>query len=173
MSNNETVGVEIERKYIIEMPDVKILTMQEKYEKSEILQTYLYSLRGETRRVRRRCTDGVTRYIETRKLRIDNMSSTEIERELEADEYRALLADADKDSTPIEKTRHIFIYEGQLFEIDVYPQWKETAIMETELKSRTETVAMPPFIKILKEVTGDKTYSNAGMSRHFPDEIKK
>ena len=172
MNNSETIGVEIERKYIIEMPDVNILVLQKNYEKSDILQTYLYSSKGETRRVRRRTTDGVTRYIETRKIRIDNMSSTEIERELDLEEYHALLTEADRDSTPIEKTRHIFTYEGQLFEIDVDPQWNNTAIMETELKSRTETVAIPPFINILKEVTGDKIYSNAGMSRRFPDEIK-
>ena len=173
MKNNETVAVEIERKYIIEMPELQILATQEKYEKSEILQTYLYSLQGETRRVRRRTTGGVTRYIETKKLRIDKMSSTEIERELDDSEYLILLRDADVDATPIEKTRHIFVYEGQLFEIDVYPQWQNTAIMETELKSRTQSVKIPEFIKIIREVTGDKSYSNAGMSRHFPEEIKK
>ncbi len=173
MKNNETVGVEIERKYIIEMPDFQILEKQEKYQKSDILQTYLYSSPGETRRVRRRTTDGVTRYIETRKIRIDKISSTEIERELDEEEYLLLLGDADKGALPIKKTRHIFIYKNQLFEIDVYPGWNKTAIMETELKSRTESVEIPEFIKIIREVSGDKAYSNAGMARRFPEEIKK
>ena len=47
-----------------------------------------------------------------------------------------------------------------------------TAIMETELDSREKQVKIPSFIEILREVTGDKAYSNAGMSRRFPEEDK-
>jgi CYTH domain-containing protein len=43
--------------------------------------------------------------------------------------------------------------------------------METELESREETVIYPDFIKILREVTGEKRYSNAGMAREFPEEL--
>ena len=43
--------------------------------------------------------------------------------------------------------------------------------METELESREEEVEFPSFIEILREVTGDKAYSNAAMSRTFPAEI--
>ncbi|MBR5144843.1 MAG: hypothetical protein IKW53_07320, partial [Clostridia bacterium] len=34
-----------------------------------------------------------------------------------------------------------------------------------------EQVEIPEFISIIKDVTGDKKYSNAAMSRSFPEEI--
>ena len=61
-------------------------------------------------------------------------------------------------------------YGGQLFEIDVYPAWKNTAIMETELDDREREVEIPTFIEIIREVTGYKAYSNASMSKSFPKE---
>ena len=42
--------------------------------------------------------------------------------------------------------------------------------METELDSRESDVEFPDFIEIIKDVTGDKSYSNRGMSHTFPKE---
>ncbi len=168
---NKTVGVEIERKYIIEMPDTEVLLKQKSHTSSHIIQTYLISEQGETRRVRRRDFGDTIRYIETVKRRIDGMSSTEIERELSEGEYISLLAEQLDGTRPVIKTRHTFDYLGQIFEIDIYPDWQRTAVMETELPDRDTAVEMPPFINIIKEVTGEKEYSNASMSRSFPKEI--
>lgn len=173
MKNNEKVGIEIERKYIIKMPDLSKLSSQNDYTVSEILQIYLPAKQGETRRVRRRSYSDRTLYIETRKIRIDSMSSEEIERELTKEEFDSLAAAPLEGTAPIIKARHTFIYGGQLFEIDIYPEWQHTAIMETELPTRDTEVKMPPFIEIIKEVTGDKSYSNASMSRSFPKEEKR
>ena len=98
------------------------------------------------------------------------MSATEIERELSPLEFDSLASEIKEGTTPIDKVRHTFVYENQLFEIDVYPQWKFTAIMETELENRETKVEIPSFINIIREVTGDKAYSNAAMSREFPKE---
>ena len=51
-----------------------------------------------------------------------------------------------------------------------HPEWKNTAILETELSDRDTVVKFPDFIKIVADVTGDKRYSNASMSRSFPEE---
>ena len=169
---NEISQVEIERKYIIKIPNIDVLKTQSNYSSSEILQIYLPSKAGETRRVRRRTYNDKTLYIETKKIRIDNMSSTEIERELSLSEFSALADEIKEGTIPIEKVRHTFIYENQLFEIDVFPQWTTTAIMETELESREKQVNIPAFLEIVREVTGDKAYSNAAMSRSFPNEDK-
>ena len=171
MTNNTNKGIEIERKYIIKMPDAGILASQESYTKSAILQIYLPSEKGETHRVRRREYSDKTLFFETRKIRMDRMSSTEIESEISEERFN-LLAEKPLDGTlPIEKVRHTFIYLGQLFEIDVYPLWKSTAIMETELDSRDREVEIPAFIEIIREVTGDRAYSNASMSKNFPPEV--
>lgn len=171
MSENGKIGVEIERKYVIKMPDASIIRSQHYHTESEILQIYLPSEKGETRRIRRRIYKDKTICTETKKIRIDNISSTEIEREITTAEFAELEGIALKDRTPITKTRHSFILDGQLFEIDIYPQWKFTAIMETELENREKQVKIPEFIEIVSEVTGDKSYSNASMSKKMPKEL--
>lgn len=162
--------IEIERKYIVKMPVAEQMEKCDGYTKSEIVQIYLPSDGLKTHRIRKRCYGDRTEYIETVKIRLDNMSSDEFEREISKDEYESL-AERIKDGTrPIVKTRHTFIFEGQLFEIDVYPEWQSCAIMETELAKRDTAVAFPTFIKTIREVTGDRRYSNASMAKQMPKE---
>lgn len=166
----ESVGVEIERKYIIEMPDIELLSSQKDFSASDIIQIYLESEPGQTRRIRARSKKGQTTYTETRKIRIDKMSSTEIEREITKEQFDELSRLQRAGSRIIKKTRYTFVFEGQLFEIDVYPEWSSTAIMETELASRESLVSMPHFLRVIREVTGIREYSNSAMSNSFPPE---
>ena len=167
----ERVGVEIEKKYIIKMPSVDDMRSCAGFTESQIVQTYLESHEGETRRIRARATGGVTHYTETRKIRIDRMSSTEIERDITKEEYDSLLPMIKSGTRPILKVRYTFVYLGQLFEVDVYPEWKRSAVMETELERRDASVEMPHFIDIIRDVTGERAYSNAAMASCFPSEI--
>lgn len=163
--------VEIERKYIIKTPDLELVSSMDDYTGSEIEQVYLSSPSHITHRVRRRAYLDRVEYTETKKVRIDKASAYEDEREITAGEYSTLILNRDPQSTPLIKTRHTFRYKGQLFEVDIYPNWSRTCIMETELPSRDTVVDMPPFIHIVSEVTGNREYSNASMSRKFPEEI--
>jgi len=167
---DSSVNVEIERKFIIESPSAEELSKLIGHTESRILQIYLDSEAGETRRIRKREYPDRTVFFETRKIRIDGMSATEIEREISADEFLRLEGHIKSGTAPVKKIRHTFPYSGHTFEIDVYPEWKRSCIMEVELRKRDEKVDFPPFIKIIREVTGDKTYSNAQMSRKFPCE---
>ena len=99
------------------------------------------------------------------------MSVTEIEGKISEERFAELSSHIADGTKPVIKTRHTFLYKGKIFEIDVYPEWKSTAIMETELSDREECVEIPSFIEIIREVTGEKVYSNAAMSRIFPTEI--
>ncbi len=166
----EAAGLEIERKFIIEMPAQAELEKIDGYTRSEILQIYLVSERGETRRIRRRHYPDKTLYYETKKVRLDPMSSKESEREISEDDFEQKRKEIKDGTSPVNKIRHTFPYLGHTFEIDVYPEWKRSSIMEVELSSREEEVVFPPFIKIIKEVTGIKDYSNASMSVSFPKE---
>lgn len=163
-------NLEIERKYIIKMPCEKTLAEQLEYTKSSILQIYLPSSAGETHRIRRRIYGDKTVCTETRKIRIDSISSTEIEGEIDLATFDSLAENILEGTAPVDKVRHTFVYESQFFEIDVYPQWKSTAIMETELDSREKNVKIPDFIEVVREVSGNKAYSNASMSISFPSE---
>ncbi len=162
--------IEIEKKYVIEKPKPEELSAMPCYSKSEILQIYLSSPRGITRRIRRRIFSDRTEYTETVKVRIDSMSANEDEREISAERFCELESQIADGSRPLDKVRHTFVYDGHVFEIDVYPEWESTSILETELASREESVAFPEIIKVVREVTGDKRYSNASMSRDFPAE---
>ena len=163
--------LEIERKYVILKPDLALLASLDGYTVSEIEQTYLDSPSHVTHRVRARRYLERTVYTETKKVRIDKMSVYEDEREISDSEYEALVANRAKDTVTLKKTRHTFLYLGQTFEIDIYPDWAKTAILETELETRETVVTFPDFIEIVSEVTGEKKYSNASMSRKFPEEL--
>lgn len=170
MKENTKIGIETERKYIIKMPHVSVIETLPQYTKSQILQIYLDSPEGETRRIRRRVFSDYTEYTETTKMRINKMSSHEIESVISAQRFYELSECIREGSAPIEKVRHTFSYQGNTIEIDIYPAWKHSAIMETELANPDDNIALPPFIEIIREVTGNREYSNAAMSRCFPSE---
>ena len=163
-------NIEIERKYIIKMPDVARLETLDAYSHSDILQTYLVSDDGTTERVRRRAYDGAVRYYHTVKRRIDAMSCIEEEREICEREYGELLRRADTSAVPIEKTRYTFAYQGLTVEIDRYARWDNIAVLEVELPSRDFKLELPDFISVLFEATGDFRFSNASLSKLFPSE---
>ena len=161
--------IETERKYVISMPDIPTLERQEGYFRRDIEQIYLTSAPDITSRIRRSESNGACTYFRTDKRRISAMSAIEDELEITADEYSALRENIAHGSRPIVKTRHTFTFSGACFEIDVYPGWQTAAVLETELPDEGAAVIFPPFIKVIKEVTGDHRYSNASMSRHFPE----
>ena len=163
--------LEIERKYVIRKPNVAMLSSLEGYTVSDIEQTYLESAAHVTHRVRARSYGDRTVYTETKKVRIDKMSVYEDEREIDKSEYLELLKGRKEGTVTLSKTRHTFLYLGQVFEIDVYPEWVNSAVLETELPSRETVVEFPDFIRVIAEVTGEKKYSNAAMSKEFPKEL--
>ena len=164
-------AVEIERKFVIKIPDTELLRLQNGYNSSEIVQIYLKSTAGITRRIRARKFAEKTEYTETVKARIDKMSVNETETVISAERFASLKELIAQGTVPISKVRHSFSFNSHVFEIDVYPEWKNTCIMEIELESRDEEIIFPSFISIVSEVTGDKRYSNAAMSRSFPEEL--
>ena len=142
------------------------------YSRFYIKQTYLKSSSHVTHRIRKCEGAASIVYTETKKIRIDKMSAYEDEREITAAEYEELSSHIKEGTSPIIKVRHTFFFEAQKFEIDVYPECNDTCIMETELQSKDTGVKMPSFVEIVCEVTGEKEYSNASMSKKFPEEMK-
>lgn len=161
------MAFEIERKFLIEYPDMEIL---EKYRKSEIAQTYLKTDDGFTSRVRARTENGVTKYIFTEKKRVTDLKCIENEREISADEYKELLNLADPERMTVYKNRYCLPYNGRVVEIDVYPFWTDRAIAEVEMESEEENVELPDFIKVIRDVTAEKAYKNASIAKKIPTE---
>lgn len=170
MNNN---GFEIERKYLIGMPDHAFL--ERNAQPSRIEQTYLCPPDpGVTARVRKRGLEGAWTYTHTRKIRLNDLRRLEDERVISEEEYLLLLQQADPRRRVIRKTRWVLPWKDQMFEIDVFPFWKDRALMEIELTDEEQQVELPPAIRILREVTGDPRYTNSSLSLAVPmEDIEK
>lgn len=158
-------NLEIERKFIIRKP----LILKD-LERADMVQTYLTSGVG-TRRVRAVQNGDVKKYYFTEKMRRNDLTCIENEREIDENEYKTLLSEADPARNPILKSRYYYPFACHVFEIDVYPFWQKQCVMEVELADEMQAVSFPPDIEIIKEVTEDRTYKNAALAQRVPQEI--
>ncbi len=162
----EPAPMEIERKYLISRPDGRALESRPNCEKVDIVQTYLRSEDpAEERRIRRRGSHGSYVYFMTRKRKAGGIRRVEIEERLSRREYIALLSEADPDYRPIRKERYCLSENGLYYEIDVFPEWKDKALMEVELHSEGQEIVFPEGIDVIREVTEDPAYSNHALAR--------
>ena len=159
-----TTGVEIERKYLIVCPDLSWLERQPGLRKIEIVQTYLLRQAQSSHRVRQWKENGESLYIETRKSGC-GIRRTETERQLTEAEYHAALEHADPDRRPIVKTRYILPFDGQNFEIDIYPFSRDKAVMFAYAGEGNDDIVPPPQVRILQEVTGNLEYKNRTLAK--------
>ena len=166
----EPKPLEIERKFLIEYPDLAYLNSLDTCERVHILQTYLIDKEGVKIRLRKRGNDGAYIYFKTQKKRINALTSIELEERLSKDRYKALLNKSYEQVYPLEKDRYCLVYKNEYFEIDIYPFWKEQAIMEIELTEEGEQVDLPDFIKVIREVTGDSQFSNYKLAKMYGEQ---
>ncbi|MCR5600044.1 MAG: CYTH domain-containing protein [Ruminococcus sp.] len=161
---------EIERKFLVEFPDVAHLDVKRRI---SIVQTYLKKgVNGSQRRVRYVEENGKVKYTYTEKVFITPVTREENEYEISQEEYRRLLSQERGNCPPVEKVRYCFEYNSQLFELDKYPFSDELAIMELELGSPEQKIDFPDNVKVLREVSDDARYSNASLASAggFPEQ---
>lgn len=163
----EPTPYEIERKFLIEYPNLFELEKMPNCKKVEIIQTYLKTMQGEEVRIRQRGLDGYFTYTKTVKRKINKTTRYEKEKRISKDEYLTLLLDADTSKHQIRKTRYCLNHKNQYFEIDVYPFWKDKAIMEIELKDENEKIDFPKKIKVVREVTGEEEFFNSNIAKNI------
>ena len=161
----EPEPLEIERKFLIEYPDLDWLNSHPTCRAVQIIQTYLRCPEGDEVRVRQRGDDGHYLYYKTVKRRLEGAKRVEVEHRISKDEYLELLMDADTSKRQIRKTRYCLTHGGQYFEIDIYPFWDDKAILEIELKDEDETIRFPEKIRIIKEVTEDDSFKNSSLAK--------
>lgn len=168
MVNENSIGkgepLEIERKFLIRYPDIHRLEQIPGVRKVDILQTYLPQIDNQIRRVRKRTEGDKTDYWYTEKMRISDVVRIERESEISYDRYQELLATADADAQPIQKTRYYLYENDQCFEIDIYPEWSDKAIVEIQLQDENDEVRMPEVLEEIREVTRDPRYKNESLA---------
>lgn len=178
MENNYTIKenvmnnqpLEIERKYLIKMPECSVLSLQPGYFRTEMTQIYIATPDGFDGRIRKSACEDGTVYTKTYKRDITDIKRIEIEQEISAQEYQRLTSYILENTKPIVKVRHSFEHDNKLLEIDIYEFWDDRATLEIELTSEDEQVSLPDFIELIKEITCDKRYRNFALARAVPEE---
>lgn len=160
---------EIERKYLIDRPEDTVLA-RHAAQRWEILQIYLRAAPGVTARIRQVTEGEETRYYYTEKRRLSSLSAEETEREITALEYLQLFRRVDTALKPVRKCRWRIPHGGHVLEVDVYPFWEKTAVLEIEFHSEDESAEIPSWITIRRDVTADLRYKNVSLARAIPPE---
>lgn len=158
------VPTEIERKFLIEYPDTAWLSAQPGCGKMEIVQTYLINDAGWEERVRRKREQGREHYVHTLK-RGNGIRRKEIEEPISRAQYEALLERADPACRQVVKTRFMLPSGEQMIEIDLYPEWRDRAIVEVELRDEAELIVFPEEIRVIGDVTNEPAYKNAALAK--------
>ncbi len=171
--NTLSPAIEIEHKFLIARPDDEVLSAQPGVRILQIEQIYLPSKPGVTSRVRRTSENGEVHYYRTEKRRISAMSAFEDEREITQEEYSAAIRGASPHRRIIRKTRYKIPHAGFICEIDVYPFWRDRAILEIEVADERIVPPLPDFVRILKDVTKDRRYKNARMAKEIPADTRR
>lgn len=146
---------EIERKFLVTDNSYRTLA----YDSSDIIQGYICSGHGHTVRVRTRGDKG---YLTIKGPSTDGISRFEWEKEITLHDAHELFALC---SERIEKTRYLVKSGKHTVEIDEFHGENEGLVFaEIELNDVNEEYLTPSFLG--REVTGDKHYYNAYISRH-------
>ena len=161
----EPIPLEIERKFLVKIPDLSTLPH---FERVTIVQQYLAPNKtGVRRRIRARGQHGSWFYTETTKRRVTDITRIETERIISLREYRHLCATTlDATRKVIRKYRYCFVWNHQYFELDVFDKPAlHHALLEIELTREAQEVCLPPFLKIIKEVSDDPRWTNSALAR--------
>jgi CYTH domain-containing protein len=172
--------LEIERKFLVKFPS-SWSDLAELFDGiidvKRIVQNYLKPEPGEQAARVRKTEEGikgetkVVYHYNRKKPTGDTGVHEETENEISEKEYGEYLKKANPDKCAVEKTRFVFKWHDQVFELDLFKgHLKGLAIMEIELEDKDDKVELPPFLKVLKEVTKDKRFTNFSLA---DKELKK
>jgi len=166
--------LEKERKFLIKFPS-SWSSLAELFEYlvdvKRIAQTYLTAEKGEQAARVRKTIEGPAGSTDTvyhfnqKKPTGETGVHEEKEHEISEKEYEKYLKKSNPEKCAVEKTRFVFDYHDQIFELDLFKgHLKGLAIMEIELDDMDDTVELPPFLKVIKEVTKDKRFTNFSLA---------
>lgn len=165
-------SLEIERKFIIDHNKSLIHTdtfpVNIKYKDLYIRQYYLYnSSQNVSERIRGSHEYGFdNKYYHTIKTFVSAGINDEKEIEISKNEFDLLRKRKDENTNFIDKVRRVFVLNDLKYELDFFNfPVKNLVILEVELKDIDQDLPIPDFIKIIKEVTNDKNFSNHNLSK--------
>ena len=152
--------IENERKFMVEVVGEIPNAIE-----TDIVQTYLMSEPGTVVRLRKRMMQGKYVYLQTTTKTVGDNERIVTERNISYNQYMSMMALADPTRQSIHKIRKSFIWEGQYYELDQFidpdPGF---SILEMDSETKGEETKFPPFIKVIKDVTGKVKYYNINLA---------
>ena len=145
------------------MPDLDALAELPGFRRVEIEQAYLPTTNDEKLRVRKWVENGQAIYYKTRRRRL-NGKKIEVEERLTQRGYKEMLEEAGSALQLLHKTRCSLQYDGELFNLNIYPFWTDKAIVKIETNEENGQVRLPPELKLIREVTGELAYKDYSLA---------
>jgi CYTH domain-containing protein/predicted ATPase len=159
----EPAPPEIERKFLVAMPDLAALEKLPGCRRVEIEQAYLPTTNDEKLRIRKWVENDQAIFYKTRRRRL-NGRRLEVEERLTPRGYTELIEEAGPALQILRKTRYSFSYDGQLFQLDLYPFWQDQAVVKLEQNEENAEVRLPAELKLIREVTGERPYKDYALA---------
>ena len=152
------------RKFLVEMPDIDLLTRQYGALGIDMMQTYLRVTQpGVERRIRQQANGEDYLYFYTEKHVTPDGAKWVTEKPISEKQYIRYLMEGDSELHSVRKKKHRFIYRDCRFELDVYPFSDDKAVLFMYAPAADD--AIPPEITVLREVTGDPAYKNRQLAK--------
>lgn len=163
----EPEPLEIERKFLIEYPDLDEINRIKACRRVPITQAYLTTPKEGNFRIRKRGEGERAVYIKTVKIKINDIKRIEIENYISEKEYYGYISQTECVTGIISKDRYCIVYDNTYYELDVYPFWTDKATLEIELLSESQPYSLPPFSKLIREVSYEPEYRNLALAQKY------
>ncbi|MBI3273865.1 MAG: AAA family ATPase [Candidatus Colwellbacteria bacterium] len=161
---------EIQQKYIIKKPNIASIAKKWgiHFAAIDVEQIYLISRDGLQKRIRKGGQNGSYTYYICEKREVKPGVRMEEGKKINdiAYSHYALNERAPKKDI-IRKTRYYFLWKGQYFELDIFKEPKRlkgTALLEIELENENDSVSLPPFLEVIREITDDPKFTNYALA---------
>lgn len=167
----EPEPLEIERKFLIEYPDLNEIKKIKACRRVPIMQAYLTTPQNGNFRIRKRGEGDRAVYIKTVKIKINDIKHIEIENYISEKEFCENLAHKEYVTGVISKDRYCIVYNNTYYELDIYPFWNDKATLEIELLSEKQNYQLPPFVKLIREVSFEPEYRNFALAKKYGNKL--
>lgn len=132
------------------------------------MEVFLRSVDGCENKIRKRGQHGNFSYTHSLRIRREDNNKHELKKPITARDFNILYEQRDETRRPLNKFRKCFIYFQQLFVIDSLemPNKKTIHLLRFDTQAKDDKdLMMPPFLKIIKEVSEDNNYSSFIISK--------
>jgi CYTH domain-containing protein len=163
--------IEVERKFIVKFESWEqvFALLDDVIAVKRIEQVYLQPNKAEPAPRIRKTIEGFkdkeTYYDINQKKPAGSIAKKEKEQKISEKDYKKYIKYKDSSKVILKKTRIVFKYKNQIFELDLFKgPLKGLAILEIELKKKDQKVELPPYLKAVKEVSKEDKFNNFNLS---------